>query len=522
MKNDKIRSIIAIILFAALIMVPLCKTDVLGGKISETENRRLAEFPISRSDEGEFSVSRSAVEHWIEDNIGFRSCFVNIYSTIKSRVFKSPTTSTVLKGKDGWYFYTNDYNIEIATGEYPLSQKDLELIAEYQQQISDYYHSIGKEYILMLTPSKVSVYPEYLPMADETVKQTPVDVVTNYLQANTDVIVYNSKTDLLAAKGEGQLFHKTDTHWNDRGSYVVYKGLFSLMKEKGIAVGNPIDVTFVDGEHKGEFSYMMGNARLLSAETAPFAEWRHKFEITESGETFEAGTQLQNLYNPSFQFSLLENKTADNQKTLQIYGDSQLEMYRKIPMYMAENFSTVLNYAIRNVNVEVDSVGNPDVVVFSCSERYIADLLTVPGNVPAKSINVDLGYSKLHAIQQQGYQGMNVDSYNGKLASEQGTIDLREFDKADFVQIEGWAADFETNRPLSALYLKVGDSIYQCAYGKKRTSVSEYFGIDTLCYTGFSILIPMENLLSVEKVEFIQIGTDGSYRYPDVQYNIYR
>lgn len=382
MKNTKtIRNVLVIILFAVLIFVPLSKTDIVGGKVSQTENRVLADFPVSKNDFGNIEISRPAVESWIGDNIGFRSRFVEVYSDIKTKLFQLPASFSVVKGAEGWYYYTGDHNIEIATGDYPLTMHDLELIAKYQQQISDYYKSLGKAYILMLTPSKVSVYPEYLPMADDAVERTLVDIVSDYLNAHTDVIVYNSKRNLLASKSDGQLYHKTDTHWNDRGSYAVYKGLFATMVDNGLAVGKPIDVTFVDSEHKGEFSYMMGNPNLLPAEKAPFAEWVHSFYSIESGETYEAGATLQNAYNPAFKFSLLQNDTAENQKVLQIYGDSQLEMYRKIPMYLAENFSTVFNYAIRNVSSSVDTVGNPDIVVFSCSERYIADLLTVPGDI---------------------------------------------------------------------------------------------------------------------------------------------
>ena len=85
---------------------------------------------------------------------------MEVYSDIKTKLFQLPASFSVVKGAEGWYYYTGDHNIEIATGDYPLTMHDLELIAKYQQQISDYYKSLGKAYILMLTPSKVSVYPE--------------------------------------------------------------------------------------------------------------------------------------------------------------------------------------------------------------------------------------------------------------------------------------------------------------------------------------------------------------------------
>ncbi len=520
MRKFATKDIIAIVLFGVIIIIPFSSTDFLGGKVSETEKRQLAPFPVSYS-EGKVDVSRSAVENWIGDNIGFREAFVKTYTVVKNKLFGLSTSPLVLPGKGGWYFYTADHNIEIALGTYPLDESDLALIAKYQQAISDYYHSVGKEYILMLTPSKASVYSEYLPMADETVENTPVDMVADYLREHTDVIVYNSKNDLLKAKSEGQLFHKTDTHWNDRGSYCVYKGLFKTMKEHGILSGEPIDVTFEDGEYKGEFSAMLGNINLLPPEKAPFAQWNQTFETVTDGEQFASVTAMQIARNPSLGCSVLKNDNINDGKILQIYGDSQIDVFRKIPCYLAEHFSEVFNYAIRNVSTTVDEIANPDIVVFSCSERYIKNLLTVPADIPAVSVNLsDIPNSE--KVQYYGNHGMWLDYCNNQLVNEQGFIDPSLYAGSDSITLVGWAADFSTMQPLSALYLQIGDMVLQCRYGIERNSVSSYFGVDSLLYTGFDITFPTEYLgnQSVSDIQFIQISSDGTYQYAPVSYSI--
>lgn len=86
----------------------------------------------------------------------------------------------------------------------------------------------------------------------------------------------------------------------------------------------------------------------------------------------------------------------------------------------------------------------------------------------------------------------------------------------------GWAADFKTRQPLSALYLQVGERVIQCGYGIERTSVSDHYQDDNLKNTGFSVTFPAFYLRegAVDQLLFIQVGTDGTYRYEPVRYSV--
>lgn len=522
MKEQKLQNMIIIFLFVTFLVMPILCTDFIGGKVSDMENRQLSRNPIFATGEsGVIDISRSGVENWISDNIGFRTSFVNTYTTVKNKLFHLSTSSLVLTGKEGWYFFTGDNNIEIATGNYPLDEYDLELIAQYQQSISDYYHSIGKEYILMLTPSKAGIYSEYLPMSDEVVSYTPVDMVADYLKEHTDVVVYNSKPDLLNAKSEGQLFYKTDTHWTELGSYCAYKGLYEVMRQHGIVSGEPIDVSFGKDEYKGEFSAMLGNVNLLPTENTPIALWDQSFYIVTEGAQYTDATAVQQFLNPAFGCTVLQNDTIENGKTLQIYGDSQLGVGKKVPCYFAESFSKVFNYAIRNISTVVDEIADPDVVVYSCSERYIKDLLTQSPQIQITDESIS-EIPELEITQSDGYSGMWIDNCNNTTVNEQGNIYYSLLNSNHLITFVGWAADFTSWKPLSALYIQIGEHIIQCQYGVPRESVSSYFGRDTLLNTGFIVTVPLKYFTGqhISEIQFIQIATDGTYRYPPVSYSI--
>lgn len=85
----------------------------------------------------------------------------------------------------------------------------------------------------------------------------------------------NVKDGLIPAKEAGQLYLKTDTHWNQLGSYNAYSYILSQMKEYGCDYGEPVSVTFGQGEYQGEFSAMLGSPDVLKPEKTPVAEWEN-------------------------------------------------------------------------------------------------------------------------------------------------------------------------------------------------------------------------------------------------------
>ncbi|MCI8478804.1 MAG: hypothetical protein HFE97_10805, partial [Oscillospiraceae bacterium] len=120
-----------------------------------------------------------------------------------------------------------------------------------------------------------------------------------------------------------------------------------------------------------------------------------------------------------------------------------------------------------------------------------------------------------------GTNGICLDTYNGENIGNADTILIHK----DAVRVEfiGWAADFKDRQPLSALYLQIGQRVIQCKYGIERTSVSDHYQDENLKYTGFSVTFPVDYLSDgqIDALSFVQIGTDGTYRYEPVTYQLY-
>lgn len=92
----------------------------------------------------------------------------------------------------------------------------------------------------------------------------------------------------------------------------------------------------------------------------------------------------------------------------------------------------------------------------------------------------------------------------------------------DEFSFNGWAADLTSGTPLGALYVQIGDQIFQCHYGEERGVVADYFQNENLKYTGFSFSVPADVFQggAVDTLIFIEVSQDGTYRYEDVPYQI--
>lgn len=378
MKNIRlIRDIVIFVLFVAIIALPILNFNRISGKISENENRYLATFPKLTDEEGNIVLEgfKTGFESWLNDNIGFRDQLVELYGKIKLNVFHDSPNSQVEKGKDGWNFYTLVNNMDIAYGNYPLTEDDIKILADMQQRISDYYTSKGIEYVLILPPSKVSIYPEYIASGDFTYTETPVDMVSDYLEKNTTVKCISVKDDLIASKSEGQLYYKTDTHWNQRGAYVAYKSIIDGLKEFGITDGDYEEVDFVDSEYKGEFAAMMGNKDLLPPEkTEDTVIINKNAERTQDGELYNRLFGLKEQYNVNNPVYLYNNDSVKDRKML-FYGDSMFGSWNATEL-LAEHFSQfTFLWSYEMIPEYVDEL-QPDVVVYEITERFIN---TLPG-----------------------------------------------------------------------------------------------------------------------------------------------
>ena len=376
MNLKKTVNIILVLIFFLLILIPLIKINFATGKISDAENRALAPLPkIIDTTTGKIKISglRREFESWVNDNIGFRDFFVKLNAYISFNVFNTSPNAQIKIGKNGWYFYNLEHNIEIANGIFPLTENDLLEIKEAQELIQQGLKEKGIEYVLVLTPSKTSVYPEEIAGISKYVKETPIDIVTKYLRENTTINVINTKDDLMNAKKDGLVYLKTDTHWNDEGAYLAYKSIISKISNYNFFNKQEVSIKKEEGTRKGQFSSIMGNVNLLPPEPV------ENLYLANSNTNRYYDNELINVIEKYQKRNInlratnfLFNNNIHNGKII-IYGDSFFDGYNIVEL-LAEHFQKTTfvfsNYISNGLLSEV----MPDLVIYEKTERYIHEL----------------------------------------------------------------------------------------------------------------------------------------------------
>lgn len=128
--------------------------------------------------------------------------------------------------------YPNDY-----TGYILLGEKQLEDVrAALEQKISRIANLGGTdtEYIYVIVPDKLAVYPENLP---DSLRETAAMVRTYRemaasLRAGAGMSVIDLTEEMLSHKVLGQLYYQTGELWTDLGAYVGYHTLMSKIAQK--------------------------------------------------------------------------------------------------------------------------------------------------------------------------------------------------------------------------------------------------------------------------------------------------
>ena len=212
------------------IMLPGAATlaGVDGG--GDTENRELAPWPLLRTDGESLRTLPDAFTRYFEDHFAFRSSLVTAQSWLRLEVLKTPAEPTVIRGREGWLFYADDGAIEDYAVATTVSPSDLEAFRDTLQRTQDWLNGRGIAYAFLIAPDKHVVYPEMMPATLRPFSSTTrIDQLVAYLRQHSTVNVVDVRAALVDAKSRERVYHRTDTHWNDRGAHIAYERIMAAV-----------------------------------------------------------------------------------------------------------------------------------------------------------------------------------------------------------------------------------------------------------------------------------------------------
>ena len=168
--------------------------------------------------------TRRELRDFLSNGFGFRLALMRLHNAAQYRFLGRSASPSVVLGKEGWLFFNNDKNLNDYHTADRFSQQDLKDWGRVYVERRDWLRARGIRYLLVLAPNPHTIYPEFLP--DNLVKireETRFDQIAGYMTSQTDLDILDLRPALFAAKSSGRLYHRTDTHWNQRGAFVAYR-----------------------------------------------------------------------------------------------------------------------------------------------------------------------------------------------------------------------------------------------------------------------------------------------------------
>lgn len=235
--NSKIYKFLIVTLFLGALIVPIIKSNKLGGALSSNENRYLATFPPLFTETHNFSPEfKSGFEAWLNDNLGGRQRLIRLIKMINYRVFGELGFSgyRVIKGPNGWLFYAPDPEVQYMVNSFVPDDAARENIKNSFERIAEELKASDITLVVSMLPPKFNVYPEELPTSVKLLNTySAAKAIDEELQGAEGFSYASPFDELLASKSTFPTYSRAYDigHWNQYGAFIGYSTLMEAVQE---------------------------------------------------------------------------------------------------------------------------------------------------------------------------------------------------------------------------------------------------------------------------------------------------
>lgn len=202
------------------------------------EGRKLAAAPEWPHGLAALDAWPAAFEAWFNDHFGLRRELLALNTRVLIDGFGVSPSDQVVLGTEGWLYYTRDGIFADRRGEERLGEAELERWREVLEGRKAWLQQRGVPYVFAVAPNKVTIYPQHLPERHRARPDVPtrLDQIVAHLAARSQFRLIDGRPLLREAAGSEQVYHRTDSHWNEVGAYVMYRAIVRAWGEQGLAL----------------------------------------------------------------------------------------------------------------------------------------------------------------------------------------------------------------------------------------------------------------------------------------------
>jgi hypothetical protein len=221
------RAIVA--LFVAAITLPGVGLALGFGRnaVSESEMRTLATWPAWSWRPADVIGWPHAFGDYFSDHFALRAQLIDWRSSALWHWAHTAPFDTVIAGTNDWLFYADDGGLRDWVQADPFPVEELETWRQTLLKRRAFLARRGIPYLFVIVPDKQMVYPEFMPGSLRRLREDyRADQLLAYMRAHApDVEILDLRPAVIGARGRELLYHRYDTHWNDRGALVAYQAI---------------------------------------------------------------------------------------------------------------------------------------------------------------------------------------------------------------------------------------------------------------------------------------------------------
>lgn len=336
--------------------------------------RELAPAPASPRTLADLVAWPGAFEHYFDDRFAFRNRLIDGRAMLLWKGLRTSASETVIAGKSDWLFYAADGGIDDWTQEEPFTPDELETWRETLVKRQAFLSRRGIPFLFVIAPDKQMIYPEHMPDSLRRLRQDyRADQFAAFMRARApEVRIVDLRSTVIAAKSAEPLYHRYDTHWNDRGALAGYQAIMTALREWFPAM-RPLQRSDFDTDPSvpsGDKTTMLG-LRDASKATMPGL-------VLRRGQGYRVVEPV--VPDPYGEVGRLVTEHRDRSlPTTIVYRDSFAG--RLIP-FLSEHFSQATYYWQNEFEFADIERDKPDVVIQEFVARHFYAYVPYPGIIP--------------------------------------------------------------------------------------------------------------------------------------------
>lgn len=352
MKNNKMKRVSAVVFLAILIILPLATLFSHKEYFSETENRKLAEFPKFSMKTVMDKSFMNGFETYISDHFINRLGWIETKTGIELALGK--------KELNGIYIADERLMEKLPTIDYSAIDKSVDAINKFSENNS------SVPVYCLLAPTSAGIYMDELPKnAPQEDQKALIDYVYGNLNDNiTAIDVYN----ILYTMKDEYIYYRNDHHWTSLGAYYAYNATIQKLGFSPI-VYDKYDIEHASDSFKGTF-YSTSLYDKVKADTIDIYRYDEGANVTDyivndgKSETEYDSIYFRDYLTQKDKYStylgpnqpLVTIKTdVHNDKKLLVIKDSYAHCFAP---FLTQHYSEITLIDLRYIGVSAEDVVN--------------------------------------------------------------------------------------------------------------------------------------------------------------------